>query len=52
MGTGSMMKYEESQSSWNSWDQFLTINLKMKTSDAFKDGEPDAEAMEGMEEEE
>jgi hypothetical protein len=48
MGTGAMMKYEESKSSWNSWDQFLTINLKMKTSDAFKDGELDADAMDGI----
>jgi len=52
MGTGKMQKYEEADPSWSSWDQFLTINLKMRTSDAFKDGEVDGELAAAMEEEE
>lgn len=52
IGTGQIEKVAESDydSKWDSWAKFLTINLKMKTSDAFKDGELPEDH--GMEEEE
>ena len=41
IGTGQIEKVAEEayDNKWDSWAKFLTINLKMKTSDAFKDGE-------------
>lgn len=52
MGTGATKKCttEDGDASWCSWEKFLTINLKMKTSDAFKDGDiPEDNDLEGDE---
>ena len=53
MGTGQVENIE-SQKDDNApiWQDALTINLKMKTSDAFKDPELTPEQEEGLEEEE
>ena len=41
IGTGKIKNFETDQiSSSIVWKDYLTINLKMKTSDAFKDKEP------------
>lgn len=50
MGTGKIQKCgeEDHDASWDLWSKFLTINLKMKTSEAFKDGElPEDNELEG-----
>lgn len=53
MGTGQVATIEPNlNKDATVWQDALTINLKMKTSDAFKDGEITPEMEEGLEEEE
>jgi len=39
MGTSAMDRDVVEEADWSSWSKFLTINLRMKTSDVFKDAE-------------
>jgi len=51
MGTSAMDRDVVEEADWSSWSKFLTINLRMKTSDVFKDAELTTEE-EKLEEEE
>lgn len=51
MGTGKMDRDVVEAPEWSSWSKFLTINLRMKTSDVFRDAELTTEE-EKLEEEE
>ena len=50
MGTNQVVGDYPMQVEGEDWQEFLSINLKMKTSDVFKDGEPPEDAEDPEEE--